>query len=222
MKTRPEDLRDIKTFFNSYSRGFSSIYTEDDKQRSFFNKIIDKLFRKEVYLRYERTLIETSKDTINTVLDVGCGPGHHTAAFLEQGKKVTSLDIANEMIDLTKEKVEKLGKLDDCKFMVADYLATEFEEQFDAIAVLGFFDYVSEPVDALKKLLRDAKKEVYISIPNEKGLLGLQRKIRYKLKGCPLYSYSREFLEDCLEKAGCLSSSEILVDPRGFFVTIRK
>jgi len=222
MKTRPEDLKDIKNFFNSYSRGFSSIYTEDDKQRSFFNKIIDKFFRKEVYLRYERTLIETSKDTINTVLDVGCGPGHHTAAFLEQGKKVTSLDIANEMIDLTKEKVEKLGKLNDCKFMVADYLATEFEEQFDAIAVLGFFDYVSEPVDAIKKLLRDAKKEVYISIPNEKGLLGLQRKIRYKLKGCPLYSYSREFLEDCLEKSGCLSSSEILVDPRGFFVTIRK
>ena len=68
---------------------------------------MDKLFRQGVYKRYERSLEATQKDSIKTVLDVGCGPGHHTAAFLHQGKKVTALDIAEDMVNLTKEKVKK-------------------------------------------------------------------------------------------------------------------
>jgi len=222
MNTDPKDLESIKTFFNSYSKGFSSIYTEDDKPRNLFNKLMDKWFRKGVYRRYELSLLESSKDSINTILDVGCGPGHHTVAFLNQGKTVTSLDIAEDMINLTKDKVKKLPNSSDCSFIVGDYMAHNFETKFDAICVMGFFDYVSEPVSVLKKLLADSNKEIYISIPDESGLLGLQRKIRYKLKGCPLYSYSRSFLEQCLKDAGCFEISEIRDESRGYFVTIRK
>ena len=67
----------------------------------------------------------------------------------------------------------------------------------------------------------EANKEIYISVPNESGLLGLQRKIRYRLKNCPLYSYSREYLDSCLREAGCIDFTEIKTEPRGFFVTIR-
>lgn len=222
METNKKDLEDIKNFFNSYSKGFSSIYTEDDKSRNLFDKLMDKLFRQGVYKRYERSLAATNKESIKTVLDVGCGPGHHTIAFLNQGKKVTALDIAEDMVNLTKEKVKKFNKDDQCKFLVADYMAHQFEEKFDAICVMGFFDYVSEPVSVLKKLISESNHEVYISVPNESGLIGLQRKIRYKLKNCPLYSYSRKYLDECLEKAGCKDFTEVIVEPRGFFVTIRK
>ena len=222
MQTNDKDLKEIKDFFNDYSKGFSSIYTEDDQSRSYFNKLMDKWFRKGVYRRYKLTLAETKKDSINTVLEVGCGPGHHTIAFLSQGKNVTALDIADQMIDLTKEKASQFESQGSVKYIVADYLQHNFEEKFDAICVMGFFDYVSEPVQALKKLLAEANKEIYISIPNEKGLLGLQRKIRYWLKNCPLYSYSRKHLEHCLSEAGCLEYTDIIDDPRGFFVTIRK
>jgi len=222
MQTNEKDIKDIKKFFNSYSKGFSSIYTEDDQSRSIFNKLIDKWFRKAVYRRYEITLSETQKDSINSVLDVGCGPGHHTIAFLHQGKEVTALDVADEMVDLTKEKVAKFNSNASCKYVVSDYMTHSFDEQFDAICVMGFFDYVSDPVTVLKKLLSEARKEIYISIPNERGLLGLQRRIRYWLKNCPLYSYSRDRLEGCLRDAGCLEYTDIIEDPRGFFVTIRK
>ena len=222
MSTNKKDLEDIKNFFNSYSKGFSSIYTEDDKPRSYFDKLIDKFFRQGVYKRYQWSLERTQKDSIKTVLDVGCGPGHHTAAFLNQGKTVTALDIAEDMIKLTKEKVKKLDKESDCSFLVADYMAHNFDNKFDAICVMGFFDYVSDPVSVLKKLLSECNKEIYISIPNESGLIGLQRKVRYKLKNCPLYSYSRKFLDECLEKAGCIDFAEVIVESRGFFVTIKK
>ena len=45
MATDQKDIKDIKKFFNSYSKGFSSIYTEDDKSRNLFNKLMDKWFR---------------------------------------------------------------------------------------------------------------------------------------------------------------------------------
>ena len=57
MKTNHNDIQDIKKFFNSYSKGFSSIYTEDDKSRNLFNKLMDKWFRQWVYKRYENTRI---------------------------------------------------------------------------------------------------------------------------------------------------------------------
>jgi len=222
MKTQEKDIKEIKSFFNSYSRTFSSIYSEDDKSRSIFDKLMDKLFRQAVYQRYAFTLEETAKDSIGSILDVGCGPGHHTIAFLNQGKTVTALDVADEMVELTKEKVSQLNKNDECEFIVSDYMEHEFDKKFDAIAVLGFFDYVSDPVTVLKKLIHDANKEIYISIPNESGILGLQRKIRYKLRNCPLYSYSKSFLVECLKEAGCYEYTEIRRASRGFFVVIRK
>lgn len=222
MDNQKNEIEEVKNFFNSYSRTFSSIYSEDDKSRSLFDKLMDKMFRQAVYARYELTLKETIKDEIKTVLDVGCGPGHHTVAFLNQGKTVTALDVADEMVELTKSKVKQINKIEDCDFIVSDYMTHNFEKKFDAIAVLGFFDYVSDPVTVLKKLINDAKQEVYISIPNESGILGLQRKIRYKLRNCPLYSYSKKFLVQCLSDAGCLEYTEIKKTSRGFFVVIRK
>ena len=67
METNEKDIQDIKKFFNSYSKGFSSIYTEDDQSRSFFNKLMDKWFRKGVYRRYELTLSETQKDSVLSI-----------------------------------------------------------------------------------------------------------------------------------------------------------
>jgi len=221
METNQKDIQDIKKFFNSYSKGFSSIYTEDDKSRNFFNKLMDKWFREGVYKRYENTLAETQKKSIRTVLDVGCGPGHHTIAFLHQGKDVTALDVADEMVELTKQKVMQFDGTSRCDYIVDDYMAHSFDQKFDAICVMGFFDYVADPVTVLKKLISEANKEIYISVPNESGLLGLQRKIRYRLKNCPLYSYSREYLDSCLREAGCIDFTEIKTEPRGFFVTIR-
>ena len=69
-----------------------------------------------------------------------------------------------------------MNKNDECEFIVSDYMEHEFDKKFDAIAVLGFFDYVSDPVTVLKKLIHDANKEIYISIPNESGILGSKEK----------------------------------------------
>ena len=214
--------KDVSVFFDGYAHDFSSIYKEDTKKRSSLDKLMDKWFRKAIKERFEKTVNETKKNSINSVLDIGCGPGHFVVKFLEQEKKVTALDIAPSMIEITKKRVLKMGKEDEVKFILEDYLEYKPIEKFDAACVMGFFDYVEDPVIVLKKLINDVKKEIYISIPDNKGLLAWQRKIRYKMRNCPLFLYSREFLENSLKKAGCFEISEITEIDRGYFVTIRK
>jgi SAM-dependent methyltransferase len=214
--------KNVSVFFNDYAHDFSSIYKEDTKKRSSFDKLMDKWFRKGIKDRFELAVKESKKDSVKSILDVGCGPGHFVVKFLEQGKKVTALDIAPSMIEITKKRVQSMGKEGEVTFILENYLEHKPIEKFDAACVMGFFDYVEDPVIVLKKLINDVKKEIYISIPDNKGFLAWQRKIRYNLRSCPLFLYSREFLEDSLKKAGCFEISEITEIDRGYFITIRK
>ncbi len=214
--------KDVSSFFDGYAEDFSSIYLEDTKKRSPFNKLMDKLYRHDIVDRFQRTVKETQKSEIQTVLDIGCGPGHFVIKFLEQGKKVTALDIAPSMLEITKQRVLSKYPDSDVKYILDDYSAHHFDEQFDAACVMGFFDYVEDPVSVLKKLLKDIKKEIYISIPGNKGFLAFQRKIRYKLRNCPLYLYSESDLKNYLDAAGCLDITEFYQTERGQFIIIRK
>ena len=114
------------------------------------DKLMDKWFRQAIKDRFDRTVNETKKNTINSVLDIGCGPGHFVVKFLEQGKKVTALDIAPSMIEITKKRVQAMGKEDEVAFILEDYLEYKPIEKFDAACVMGFFDYVEDPVIVLK------------------------------------------------------------------------
>jgi SAM-dependent methyltransferase len=214
--------KDVSVFFDGYAHDFSSIYKEDTKKRSSFDKLMDKWFRKDIEDRFETTVNGIGKDSIDSVLDIGCGPGHFVVKFLEQGKKVTALDIAPSMLEITRQRVKAMGKEGEVKFILDDYSEHSFDHKFDAACVMGFFDYLEDPVSALKKLLVEVDKEIYISIPGNRGFLAWQRKIRYNMRNCPLYLYSKEYLVDCLKEAGCYKISEIADTGRGYFVTIRK
>ena len=220
--TNNKNIKDIGTFFNGYAAEFSSIYLEDERPRSLFNKVMDRLFRKDIEMRLVDSLNHMRKDSIQSVLDIGCGPGHLVVKLLEIGKDVTALDIAPNMLEITQLRVDSMNLKSNFKTILADYSEHKFDEQFDAISVMGFFDYVEDPVSVLKKLLLDAKKEIYISIPGDTGFLAWQRKVRYKQRNCPLYLYSRESLTQHLKDAGCYEHTEIVDTERGFYVVIRK
>jgi SAM-dependent methyltransferase len=217
-----KNIREIGTFFNGYAAEFSSIYLEDERPRSLFNKVMDKLFRKDIETRLVDSLNHMKKDSIKTVLDIGCGPGHLVVKLLEHQKDVTALDIAPNMLEITQMRVDSMNLKSNFKTILADYSEHQFDEKFDAISVMGFFDYVEDPVAVLKKLISDANKEIYISIPGDKGFLAWQRRVRYKQRNCPLYLYSRDSLVQHLQDAGCYEMTEIIDTERGFYIIIRK
>ena len=221
MNDNKQDIDNIDNFFDSYAAEFSSIYMEDSSSRSSFNKLMDRMYRGDIEDRFEKTLSYTSSEKINSILDIGCGPGHYVLKFLEQGKEVTALDIADGMLEITKSRVRQ--NYPDMEFtpIKGDYLTYDFGRKFDAACVMGFFDYVADPVFALKKLLSEVNQEIYISIPWNKGFLAFQRKIRYRLRNCPLYLYSKDELIGYLKQAGCYDQTEIIQTERGYYIVIR-
>ncbi|MCL9776680.1 class I SAM-dependent methyltransferase [Vibrio methylphosphonaticus] len=44
-----------------------------------------------------------------TVLDLGCGPGVYAKIFTELGATVTAVDVSDEMVSITKSKLQKTG-----------------------------------------------------------------------------------------------------------------
>lgn len=40
----------------------------------------------------------------NILLDLGCGPGYHSAYFMEKGMAVTAIDLSEEMVGIAKEQ----------------------------------------------------------------------------------------------------------------------
>jgi SAM-dependent methyltransferase len=217
---KTSDTQDVKKFFDGYAADFNSIYGHTEG-RGLFDKFTDKFFRQSMSLRFNETLKYSANPEVKSILDVGCGPGHYCLAFLMQGKKVTGLDVATAMLEIAKKKTASFEKEGKMSFILDGYMEHRFPERFDAACLMGFFDYIKNPEELFMKLQKDVSKELYMSFPKKGGLLAFQRKIRYNLRKCPLYLYSKEDLKKILEKTSLLSKSQIIDLGRDYFVKVR-
>ena len=82
---------------------------------------------------------------------------------------------------------------------------------------MGLFDYISNPEELFFKLKRDTSKYILASFPKPGGFLGWQRKIRYNMRKCQLFYYSKESLENLLN-ASDISNYEIQDNHREYFL----
>ncbi len=211
------EVQDVKKFFHGYAADFDSIYGHSKARRSF-DKLMDKLFRKSMLLRFNETLLETAKPSISGILDVGCGSGVYCVEFLKQGKEVVGLDIAEGMLEIAKQKTADYSNTGKISFILSGYMEYEFQRKFDAAVLMGFFDYIKEPVELIKKLQHDVTKEIFMSFPKKGGFLTWQRKLRYNMRNCPLYFYSKKSLIDILDLSGLKGKYTIKDIGRDFFV----
>lgn len=192
--------RDVKDFFHHYAGGFDAIYGHTDN-RNAFEKWIDKNFRKTMFLRFKEALQESSKPEIKTIIDIGCGPGRYVVDFLNQGKEVLGVDLAQGMLDIA-GKLATESKNKNVQFLLGDYAELSLSKKYDAACLMGFFDYIEKPSIIIQKLKKDINKEFYASFPQSGGFLAWQRSIRYKWKNCPLYLYSKEDVEKLMKDNG--------------------
>lgn len=206
----------VKEFFDEYADGFASIYLE---KKSVLRKIIDKLFRKDVYLRFDKTIENCKPAEDKTILDVGCGPGLYCIELARIGaSKVVGIDFASKMIELAKEFAQKFEVQNKCEFVVADFLEYEFPKKYDFTIAMGYIEYCPEPEKILKKMISLTNYKIFLSFPEKKGFLAWQRKVRYKLK-CPLFLYSKEDIEKLIKSVTSLPF-KIEKLARDYYVTI--
>ena len=163
-------------FFDQYASDFSAIYGNDNTP---LNAVVNRLFRKSMVLRYERTLAGCNPIEGKSVIDIGCGPGHYAVALAARGAaRVVGVDFASGMIDLAKKRAERAGVAERCTFTLGDFLEVTGDEKFDYAVVMGFMDYIEDPKALMQKVLRVCRGKAFFSFPADGGLLAWQRRLR--------------------------------------------
>jgi 2-polyprenyl-3-methyl-5-hydroxy-6-metoxy-1,4-benzoquinol methylase len=209
----------VNEFFDGYSEKWDSLYGKERKKDPF-SKFADEVLRAVIKRRLSTTLGFTKSEKIKTVLDAGCGSGQYVVEFAKQGKHVTALDFAESMLKIAKKSVNDQN-LTGVDFVQADFVEHNFSKKYDAVCAMGFFDYIENPAPVLKKMVEISNHEVYASFPKAKGILAIQRRVRYKLRSCPLWLYSEKRLLAILEESGVSGKYELVDLGRDWIVRIK-
>jgi 2-polyprenyl-3-methyl-5-hydroxy-6-metoxy-1,4-benzoquinol methylase len=207
-----------QAFFHQYANDFDAIY---GNQNGPFNSVINRLFRKSMRLRFEKSIAGCSPIEGRSVLDVGCGPGHYSITLAQRGAaRVVGIDFAEGMLQLATEHARQVGVGETCKFMVADFYNYPPQELFDYVIVMGFMDYMPDPEKVVAKVLSLTREKAFFSFPVAGGILGWQRAMRYK-KRCDLFLYTEEQLKEIFAH---FPEATATIEPasRDYFVTLAR
>ena len=204
------------SFFDAYAKDFNAIYGNEN---TLVNGVVNRLFRKSMMLRYEKSLAGCQPIQGKTVIDIGCGPGHYAVALAAQGaSRVLGVDFAPGMVEIARKRAEGAGVTDRCTFTLGDFLDVSGDEKFDYAIVMGFMDYIEDAGALMRKVLGVCRGKAFFSFPADGGPLAWQRRLRYRSR-CALYMYTEPQIRSLVSALGVKSSS---IEPisRDFFVTL--
>ncbi|HIP96331.1 MAG TPA: class I SAM-dependent methyltransferase [Anaerolineae bacterium] len=106
----------------------------------------------------------------HTLLEVGCGTGHFTRWFGEQGLQAMGLDLSSPML-------AEAVRLGNPLYVQGDALALPFQAgTFDLVALITTLEFVNDPVQALSEATRVARHGLILGVLNRQSLLAWQRK----------------------------------------------
>lgn len=164
---------------------------------------VDRQFRSDMFIRFDLTFEFLGDLSNKTLLDIGCGSGPYIAEALERGaKRAMGIDPAKGMLDLARERVTKLGKIDRVSFLEGYFPEVRPSEKFDYGIVIGVMDYVENGAEFLKALKKCVLQKLVISFPSLHWFRTPLRKVRYKIRQCPVYFYDQVKIQHLMQELG--------------------
>lgn len=202
-------------FFDDYAADFDAIYGNNNRA---LEQIVNRLFRRAMLVRYEKTFAGCRPVEGRTVIDIGCGPGHYGIALARAGAaRVLGLDFAPGMLKIARERAASYGVAERCTFALGDFLTYPISARFDYAIVMGFMDYIRDPRTVIDRVLQIVRRRAFFSFPTAGGFLAWQRKLRYRNR-CDLFLYHEADIRSLLSPTG--ASFSIEPNGRDFFVTV--
>jgi SAM-dependent methyltransferase len=197
--TEETDISDARTYFTRAAHSFDTLY---DNQRSAFMRAVDRRFRSDMYVRFALTFELLSPMEHCTVLDVGCGSGPYLAEALKRGAEyVVGIDMAPTMLELASKRLSQFAP-DTYSLKLGVFPDDRPPSAFDYAIVVGVMDYVSDPAVFLSALTGYVTKSAVLSFPSRHWFRTPVRKIRYRIKRCPVYFYDEMSIRDLLQRSG--------------------
>jgi 2-polyprenyl-3-methyl-5-hydroxy-6-metoxy-1,4-benzoquinol methylase len=186
-------------FFDRFSETFDSLY---DGQRGPFMRWLDRHYRSDIYIRFEQTFRLFGNLEDRTVLDIGCGSGPYVLeAFLRGAAQVTAVDPAPGMLQLVRKRIENTAFARRCEFVEGLFPGVLLKPH-DLVIVMGVMDYVADAAAFLAELRPLVGSKAAISFPSKHWFRTPFRKIRYKLRHCPVYFYEEPQIRELCMRAG--------------------
>ena len=202
----------VRDHFHEDAHRFDAIYEE---RKGLIAGFIDNYWRGVVQKRLELNVERLEPLAGKKILDVGCGSGRFCLAFAARGAaKVLGIDFAKAMIEIADELAENAGVADKCEFRVGAFpeAVTADDGTFDASTANGFFDYVEDPVPLITRMRELTKGKVILSFPKSMEWRVPLRRVRFWLKGTPLFLYKEAQVKDILARSGITNYEMIYLD----------
>lgn len=134
----------------------------------------------------EKALLKQLLDSFpqaQTMLEIGCGTGHFTRWFSEQGLKAVGLDLSPAML-------AEASRLGSPPRILGDALALPFlHSAFDLVVMITTLEFVADPIQALSEAMLLARLGLILGVLNRHSLLAWQ----LKRSGKPLWQAARFF-----------------------------
>lgn len=187
-------------FFHGFADVFDTFY---DGKRSSFMQWIDRRFRNDMFERYRLTFERLGDLNGKAVLDLGCGSGPYVVEALRRGAaRIGALDAAPRMLELTRERAQKLNAVDRVKFYEGYFPAVRPQEKYDCAIIMGVLDYIEDATSFLRALREVVTDRAVISFPSKHWFRTPIRKVRYNLRKCPVWFYNEADIRRSATEAG--------------------
>lgn len=194
------ELENQREYWNNEISQFDAIYSHE---KNGLSNLLDTIFRKDMYQRFEYTIKNSEPIKDRTFLDVGCGTGRYAFEFVRRGcKHVTGIDISDVMIEQCRANAAKQNIQGKTTFLQRDLVQLTIEQKVDVCIGIGLFDYIQNPLPVIDKMRKCTNNTVIISFPRFWTWRAPIRKLRLFLRRCPVYFYSRKKVQELLTNAG--------------------
>lgn len=118
-----------------------------------------------------------------SILEIGCGTGHFTRWFAEQGFDAVGMDISEPMLGTAR-------RLGGARYVQADALALPVADRsHDLTAMITALEFLPDPEGGLAEAVRVARQGVLLGVLNRWSVLAL----RYRASGTELWRSARFF-----------------------------
>ena len=190
----------VREHFHADARRFDAIY---DERKGPLTRLIDNWWRGVVRKRLEVNLEKLAPLAGKTILDVGCGSGRFCIAYAQGGAaRVVGVDFAAAMIDIARQIAQEAGVADRCEFIAGAFPEAVGDEQFDASTANGFFDYIEQPAPLIARMRELTRATMIMSFPKAVEWRVPVRRLRFWVKGTPLFLYRAAQVKQILAAAG--------------------
>jgi ubiquinone/menaquinone biosynthesis C-methylase UbiE len=188
------------TFFNGFAETFDTIY---DQKRNLLMRWIDCTFRSDMFIRYALTFQAMEQIKGCSILDIGCGSGPYIVEALKRGAdRVTGIDPAPNMLSLVRHRLEQSAIRKDRCVLIEGLFPGVSVEPHDYAIVMGVMDYVPDAEAFIRALKPIVTRLAVLSFPSQHWFRTPFRRMRYRMRRCPVYFYDEGHIRELCLTAG--------------------